>query len=116
MNQRAHYSIDQFASSSRGACSTIGTGDLLRVAAGRLWTHGAGGLLRRCIDCCNGHRVDEPDEFVDQNVEVNGVVHWLRNYGAGLRTVVEAFPNFHWDLQHLLINDCWLLGERSGCA
>jgi hypothetical protein len=39
-------------------------------------------------------RVDEPDEFVDQNVEVNGAVHWLRNYGAGLRTVVEAFPNF----------------------
>jgi predicted ester cyclase len=57
--------------------------------------------------------VYEPDEFVDQNVEVNGAVHWLRNYGAGLRTVVEAFPNFPLDLQHLLINDCWLLGERS---
>jgi predicted ester cyclase len=61
-------------------------------------------------------RVDEPDEFVDQNVEVNGAVHWLRNYGAGLRTVVEAFPNFPWDLQHRLINECWLLGKRSGCA
>jgi hypothetical protein len=47
---------------------------------------------------------------------VNGAVHWLQNYGAGLRTVVEAFPNFPGDLQHLLINDYWLLGERSGCA
>ena len=65
-------------------------------------------FYRRYIDRCNEHRFDELGEFVDQNVEVNGAVHGLRNYAAGLRSVVEAFPDFHWDLQHLLIDDCWL--------
>ncbi len=65
-------------------------------------------FYRRYINRCNEHRFDELDEFVDQNVEVNGAVHGLRKYGAGLRSVVEAFPDFQWDLQHLLIDDCWL--------
>jgi len=65
-------------------------------------------FYRRYISRCSEHRFDELDEFVDQNVEVNGAVHGLRKYGAGLRSVVEVFPNFQWDLQHLLIDDCWL--------
>jgi predicted ester cyclase len=65
-------------------------------------------FYRRYIDRCNEHRFDELDEFVDQNVEVNGAVHGLQKYQAGLRSVVDMFPNSQWDLQHLLIDDCWL--------
>ena len=70
-------------------------------------------FYRRYINRCNEHRFDELHEFVDQNVEVNGAVHGLRKYGAGLRSVVEAFPNFHWELQHLLIDDGWLAAHLT---
>jgi hypothetical protein len=93
INQRAHYSIDQFASSTGVPYSTIRPAifSASLLAACERMELAASTSLHRLLQ---RDRVDEPDEFVDQNVEVNGAVHWLRNYGAGLRTVVEAFPNF----------------------
>ena len=70
-------------------------------------------FYRRYINRCNEHRFDELDEFVDKNVAVNGAVHGLRKYAAGLRSVVETFPDFHWDLQHLLTDDCWLCAHLT---
>ena len=32
----------------------------------------------------------------------------LRGYAEGLSSVVEAFPDYHWDLRHLLVEDSWL--------
>lgn len=62
----------------------------------------------RCyLRCCNEHRFGELGEFVDENVEVNGAVQGLRRYADGLGSVVEAFPGFHWDLRHLLVEG-WL--------
>ena len=51
---------------------------------------------------------DPATDGAQRDVEVNVAVHGLRKYGAGLRSVVEAFPDFHWDLQDLLIDNCWL--------
>jgi predicted ester cyclase len=65
-------------------------------------------FYRRYLQRCNEHRFDELSEFVHENVEVNGEVLGLREYGQGLAEVVEAFPDFHWDLQHLLVDGCWL--------
>jgi predicted ester cyclase len=65
-------------------------------------------FYRRYLQRCNEHRFGELGEFVDENVEVNGEVHGLRRYAEGLGAVVEAFPDFHWDLRHLLVDGCWL--------
>jgi predicted ester cyclase len=65
-------------------------------------------FYRRYIQRCNEHRFGDLGEFVDQDVEVNGAPHGLRAYAEGLASVIEIVPDFHWDVQHLLIDGCWL--------
>ena len=62
----------------------------------------------RYLQRCNEHRFDELDEFVDEHVEVNGVVQGLHGYAEGLGAVVEAVPDYHWDLRRLLVDGSWL--------
>ncbi|MEI8407204.1 MULTISPECIES: ester cyclase [unclassified Kribbella] len=65
-------------------------------------------FYRGYLERCNQHRFDELGEFVDADVRVNGVATGLDAYAAGLRSVVDAFPDYHWDLQHLLVDGDWL--------
>ncbi|MGI5131259.1 ester cyclase [Pseudonocardia sp. CA-107938] len=65
-------------------------------------------MYRRYLDRCNEHRFAELGEFVAQHVEINGEVAGLERYGSGLQTVIDAIPDFHWDLQHLLVDGPWL--------
>jgi predicted ester cyclase len=65
-------------------------------------------FYRRYLQRCNEHRFEELGEFVDERVEVNGAPHDVRRYGEGLRSVVDAYPDFHWDLQHLLVDGDWM--------
>ena len=65
-------------------------------------------FYRRYLQCCNEHRFDELDEFVDEHVEVNDTVQGLHGYAGGLGAVVQAVPDYHWDLRHLLVDGCWL--------
>ena len=62
----------------------------------------------RYLECCNEHRFEGLDEFVAKDVRVNGAIQGLDSYVAGLRAVVEAFPDYHWDLQRLLVDGNWL--------
>ncbi|MFB9238771.1 ester cyclase [Plantactinospora siamensis] len=73
-------------------------------------------FYRRYLQRCNEHRFDELAEFVAEDVEVNGRPHGLRAYGAGLGDVVEALPDFHWDLRHLLIDGSWLSAHLTDTA
>jgi predicted ester cyclase len=70
-------------------------------------------FYRRYIARCNAHRFDELGEFVDDDVRVNDAPCGLGQYGAGLRDVVEAFPDFHWDLRHLLVDGNWLCAHLT---
>jgi predicted ester cyclase len=65
-------------------------------------------FYRRYLQRCNEHRCDELGGFVDENVEINGAGEGLKGYAEGLRAVVEASPDYHWDLRHLLVDGCWL--------
>jgi predicted ester cyclase len=65
-------------------------------------------FYRRYLQRCNEHRFAELGEFVDDDVEVNGAGHGLLRYVEGLSAVVEDFPDFHWDLLHLLVDGHWL--------
>jgi predicted ester cyclase len=60
-------------------------------------------FFRRYIERGNAHRFSELGEFVDDDVRVNDTPHGLGRYGAGLRELIDAFPDFHRDLRHLLV-------------
>jgi predicted ester cyclase len=65
-------------------------------------------FYRRYLQRCNEHRFDEFGDFVDENVEVNGARQGLRGYSEGLGAVVQALPDYNWELRHLLVDGCWL--------
>ena len=63
---------------------------------------------RRYNAACNAHEFDRLGEFVAQRVEVNGEVQGLAAYVRGLEAVVQAFPDYRWNLRHLLVDGCWV--------
>ncbi len=63
---------------------------------------------RRYNDICNAHRFEELSGFVAEDVVVNGEPQGLHGYIAGLRAVVDAFPDYRWDLRHLLVEGRWI--------
>jgi aspartyl-tRNA synthetase len=67
-----------------------------------------GSFYRRYLSQCNEHRFADLGEFIADDVQVNGQVQGLRCYVDGLQAVVRAFPDYHWDLRHLLIDGSWL--------
>jgi predicted ester cyclase len=69
-------------------------------------------FYRRYLKRCNEHRFDELGEFVAD--DVNGPTEGLSRYIAGLRAVVEAFPDYQWELQRLVIDDQWLAARLYG--
>jgi predicted ester cyclase len=58
--------------------------------------------------CCNEHAFERLQEFVAEDVEVNGKRHGLQGYVDGLEEVVRAFPDYRWELRHLLIDGSWV--------
>ena len=71
-------------------------------------------FYRRYLKRCNEHRFDELGEFVAE--DVNGPSEGLSRYIAGLHGVVEAFPDYHWELRHLLVDDQWLAARLYGAG
>jgi hypothetical protein len=75
---------------------------------------------RRYNPCCNEHRFDDLNEFVADDVVVNGAVHGLTSYKAGLQAVVDAFPDYRWSrsgragLGRCLVT--WLCCASAGSA
>jgi predicted ester cyclase len=65
-------------------------------------------LYRRYNEACNAHAFERLGEFVATDVRVNGEVQGLDAYTAGLRSVVDAFPDYRWDLRHLVVDPPWV--------
>jgi predicted ester cyclase len=65
-------------------------------------------FYRRYNAACNAHEFERLGEFVADDVWVNGEQQGLAGYVAGLEDVVARFPDYRWDLQHLLIDGDWL--------
>ncbi len=63
---------------------------------------------RRYNEVCNAHRFGELGEFVASDVIVNGEAQGIDRYVAGLRAVVDAFPDYRWDLRHLVVEGPWI--------
>ena len=58
--------------------------------------------------CCNEHRLDDLGEFVAPDVVINGTDHGLDTYAENLRPIVHGFPDFRWELRHLVIDAPWI--------
>jgi predicted ester cyclase len=65
-------------------------------------------LYTRYLQRCNEHRFSELGEFVADDVEVNDTPTGLRGYGDGLQSIIDIYPDFHWDLRRLLVDGSWL--------
>lgn len=72
------------------------------------------GWYHRYLQRCNDHQFGELGEFVSDDVQVNGTRQGRDRYAAGLRAVVDAFPDYRWDLRHLLVDGPWLSARLTG--
>jgi len=65
-------------------------------------------FYRRYNAVCNEHDFDRLGEFVAEDVWVDGSPTGLAVYADGLRDVVRAFPDYRWELRHLLVDGDWI--------
>jgi aspartyl-tRNA synthetase len=65
-------------------------------------------FYRRYITCWNARRLDELLDYVAADIQVNGEHKTPAQYVAGMDEVFLAVPDFHWDLQHLLVDGAWI--------
>jgi predicted ester cyclase len=61
-------------------------------------------FYRRYLACCNARRFEDLAEFVDPEVRINGNDQGFDRYVAGLRAMVEPFPDYRWEVRHLLVD------------
>ncbi len=71
-------------------------------------------FYRRYIAVCNAHRFTDLGEFVGEDVQVNDAPTGVDQYAAGLRAVVDAFPDYHWDLRQLVVDGDCLAARLTG--
>ena len=65
-------------------------------------------LYRRYNARCNAHDFESLVEFVAEDVVVNGEIQGLAGYQEGLAAVASAFPDYRWQIDHLIAEDDWL--------
>jgi predicted ester cyclase len=65
-------------------------------------------FYRRYNACCNEHRFDALAEFVAPDVLINGGERGLETYAENLRFIVRGFPDYRWELEHLVVNPPWI--------
>jgi predicted ester cyclase len=69
-------------------------------------------FYRRYLGRCNEHRFGTLGEFVAE--DVGGSADGLLDYISGLYAVTDAFPDYRWDLQQLLVDGPWLAARLYG--
>jgi predicted ester cyclase len=62
-------------------------------------------VYERYLTRCNEHRFDELGEFVSEQVAGSGSVDGLAAYIDRLKVVTTAFPDYHWELQDVVVGD-----------
>jgi predicted ester cyclase len=75
--------------------------------------NGLAAFYRRYNACCNEHRFEDLPQFVARDVVINGTDRGVDAYADGLRAVVRAFPDYHWELRHLLVDAPWIAAHLA---
>ena len=65
-------------------------------------------FYRRYNAFCNEHRYESLGEFVADDVVINATDRGLDAYAEALGSVVRGFPDYHWELRHLVIDAPWI--------
>ena len=60
------------------------------------------------IGICNRHLFDDLAGFVHERLVVNGQPRTTAEYISDLYRVTDAFPDYEWTVQHLVIEAPWL--------
>src|SRR5919202_5056867 len=71
-------------------------------------------LYERYLTRCNEHGFDELGEFVSEQVSGSGPVDGLAAYIEGVEAVCTAFPDYHWDLQELVVEGNTIVARLIG--
>jgi predicted ester cyclase len=74
---------------------------------------GLAAFYRRYNAYCNEHRFDDFGEFVADDVVINGTDRGLDAYTGGLRVVVGGFPDYRWELRHLVVDAPWIAAHLT---
>jgi predicted ester cyclase len=70
-------------------------------------------FYRRYNACCNEHRFEDLREFVAPDVVINGTDRGVDAYAEALRPVVRAFPDYRWELRHLVVDAPWIAAHLA---
>lgn len=89
---------------------------------GDVWSHGlverepadVRAVYERYLACCNEHRVEDLGEFVSEDVSGSGPVDGLAAYVDGVAAVIRAFPDYHWDLQQVVVEGDMVCARLAG--
>ena len=71
-------------------------------------------LYERYLTRCNEHRFDQLGEFVSEQVSGSEPVDGLAGYIDGVKAVCTAFPDYHWELQELVVEDDTIAARLIG--
>src|ERR687886_181210 len=74
---------------------------------------GLAAFYRRYNACCNEQRFEDLAQFVARDVAIDGSERGLDAYAEELRAVVRAFPDYHWELRHLLVDPPWIAAHLA---
>lgn len=66
------------------------------------------------LACCNERRFDQLGEFVDEQVSGSGSVDGRTAYVERVRAVSTGFPDYHWDLQELIVEENTIAARLIG--
>ncbi|UGT57022.1 ester cyclase [Nocardia asteroides] len=73
-----------------------------------------GERYRRYTSLCNARRFEELREFVAPEVIASETARGVDAYIAGIEAVITGFPDYRWDLRHLLVDGTWLAARLLG--
>ncbi len=73
--------------------------------------HALEAFYRQYNAACNAHDFDQLGKFVAEDVVVDGEPRGVSHYSESLRTWVQAFPDYRWEILHLVIDGDWISGH-----
>ena len=68
----------------------------------------------RYLTCCNERRFDQLGEFVDEQVSGSGSVDGRVPYVERVKAVCTGFPDYHWELQELVVEENTIAARLIG--
>lgn len=65
-------------------------------------------IYQAYIEHCNSHNFEAMEEFYTSPININGQPWTPSQVTAQFKPLVEAFPDWHWDIRHMTIDGDYL--------